>query len=376
MNRPSTSASSSSSRTHAANPLLRWAEKLTTPFLPDDYLEQLNPLWSNRATYAKVLAVQPQTADAATLVLQAGRGWTGHVAGQYLRVAVPVNGVRHWRCYSITSLPQAHDGTLRITVKAVDGGRVSTELVRNAAVGSHLEIAPAAGAFTWDAQGTAPPEKALMIAAGSGITPVLALLQDAAARDAMPDTVLLHYARTADDVIFADALQALAKAHPALKVVTIHTRGESPLKGHFGAEHLRVACPDWASRATWACGPATLLDTVEAQWAARGLSSQLTVERFQPKAVATNTGAQGGQIAFTASGCAANSTGDAPILVTAEAAGLAPANGCRMGICHGCTATLKSGQVRDLRDGRVFGEEGDLIQICVCAPAGDVQIDL
>jgi stearoyl-CoA 9-desaturase NADPH oxidoreductase len=374
MSRLSTSVQSPALR--ATRPLLRWAEKLTTPFLPDDYLEQLNPLWSNRAIHAKVLAIRPQTADAATLVLQAGRGWTGHVAGQYLRVAVPVNGVRHWRCYSITSLPQADDGTLHITVKAVESGRVSTELVRNITVGSHLEIAAAAGDFTWAAQGATPPEKVLMIAAGSGITPVMALLQDAAARKAMPDTVLLHYARTAADVIFGDALQALAAAHPALKIVTIHTRGDGTLKGHFGAEHLRAACPDWAHRATWACGPAALLDTVEAQWAACGLSSQLTLERFQPKVTACNAGARGGQIAFTASGCAASSAGDAPILITAEAAGLAPANGCRMGICHGCTATLQSGQVRDLRDGRVFGEEGDLIQICVCAPAGDVQIAL
>jgi hypothetical protein len=47
-----------------------------------------------------------------------------------------------------------------------------------------------------------------------------------------------------------------------------------------------------------------------------------------------------------------------------------------MGICHGCTARLLCGQVRDLRSGQVFGETDDLIQICVCAPAGDVQIDL
>ena len=68
--------------------------------------------------------------------------------------------------------------------------------------------------------------------------------------------------------------------------------------------------------------------------------------------------------------------GDQPVLDLAELNGLSPAHGCRMGICHGCTATLKSGCVRDLRNGKTFDEEGDLVQICVCAPIGDVEIDL
>jgi stearoyl-CoA 9-desaturase NADPH oxidoreductase len=65
-----------------------------------------------------------------------------------------------------------------------------------------------------------------------------------------------------------------------------------------------------------------------------------------------------------------------PLLLAAEAAGLHPAHGCRMGICHTCTVTLRSGRVRDLRDGRITGEPGARVQICVSAAAGTCEVEL
>jgi ferredoxin len=64
------------------------------------------------------------------------------------------------------------------------------------------------------------------------------------------------------------------------------------------------------------------------------------------------------------------------ILDAAEGAGLRPAHGCRMGICHTCTRTKQAGCVRDLRTGDVSGPEASEIQICVSAPVGDVVVDL
>ena len=99
-------------------------------------------------------------------------------------------------------------------------------------------------------------------------------------------------------------------------------------------------------------------------------------ERFCAQVAAAPKEITAGTVRFSTSKVEAKSDGMINLVRLAEDHGLNPAHGCRMGICHGCTVKLKSGQVRDLRDGRVYGEEDDLIQICVCAPAGDVAIEL
>ncbi|MDO9451584.1 MAG: ferredoxin reductase [Stagnimonas sp.] len=360
---------------NTANSLTRFAAKLTTPFIPDDFISLVNPLWTRDTLHARVEAVTAETADSATITLQPGVRWAGHRAGQYIRIGVAIDGVRHTRCYSISSAPEAGDGRICITVKAVDDGRVSRFLVRELTVGTVIDIAAADGDFTMP---YAMNDAALFIAAGSGITPVMSLLRSAAARDAMPQATLLYYTPSPADTIFREELLALSKTHPALTVQFVHTRtgSDNGLRGHFSAAHLKAACADWKSRRVWACGPSAMLDAIETQWSVQGLAEQLTIERFRPALRAASNDTTVGTLDFTGSSKQATREGSESILETAERAGLTPAHGCRMGICHGCTAKLVCGEVRDLRDGRVFGDEGDLIQICVCAPVGAVQIDL
>lgn len=348
---------------------LRLLSRLATPLLPDDYLELINPLWSQRSLKARVVAVERETAEATTITLQPPSRWPGHRAGQYVRIGIAVNGVRHSRCYSISSAPASVNGSFQITVKAIADGRVSQQLHRGLQVGEVIDISPAEGAFCWPA---VMPAQALFISAGSGITPMMSLALDAAARGQLPHLTWLHYAPTRADVIFGKQLQALAAAHPQIDLQILLTREGDP---HFSAAELGRRCPDWARRPTWSCGPAALLDAVEALWADTPSAAPLTVERFRAK-VTAGSDAEGGTVRFLKSGGCVGSDGRRNLLETAEDAGLLPAHGCRMGICHGCTVKLKSGQVRDLRSGQVFGEEDDLIQICVCAPAGDIDIEL
>ena len=72
----------------------------------------------------------------------------------------------------------------------------------------------------------------------------------------------------------------------------------------------------------------------------------------------------------------AESDGTKPILVAGEDAGLDLPYGCREGICHTCVGELRSGRVRDLRNGNVYGEEGEMIRTCISAPEGPIEIDL
>jgi ferredoxin len=101
------------------------------------------------------------------------------------------------------------------------------------------------------------------------------------------------------------------------------------------------------------------------------------VERFQPEQhVGDAERGAGGTIDFCASGIQACSDGEQPILAAGESAGADLPYGCRMGICHSCVGRLRSGQVRDLRTGRVHGERGELLRTCINAPEGAVEIEL
>ncbi|MCO6009240.1 ferredoxin reductase [Actinoallomurus purpureus] len=349
---------------------VRW---LTTPLFPEDYLSLVNPLWCGRELRGRIEAIHAETADAATLVIRPGRGWIPHKPGQWVRIGVDIEGARHWRTYSLSGPPGRPDGCITITVKAVPDGLVSRHLVRQAAPGTIVELAGPDGSFVLPEP---PPRRLLFLTAGSGITPVRAmlhgLLTPAAARGGakprVADVVLLHSAPTSADVIFGAELRALTARFPNLRLYERHTRTE----GRLRPGDLPDLCPDWAERTAWVCGPAGMLQEAEEHWA--GSLDRLHVEHFRP--VLPRAGGEGGRVRFTKSGRETDAEGGTPLLIAGEDAGVLMPSGCRMGICHSCVGRLTSGQVRDLRTGQIHGEAGDLVQTCVSAAVGPVEIEL
>jgi ferredoxin len=177
--------------------------------------------------------------------------------------------------------------------------------------------------------------------------------------------------------MFANELARLAADSPWLAMEVQHTRGGG---ARLDAFTLEARCPDWRDREAFVCGPESLLDMVTSQWDAHGLLDQLHLERFTPtrRAEARTEAASDGataRVTFDASGSDAVSNDDTTLLELAESAGLAPAYGCRMGVCHTCTTPLLAGCARDLRNGRL-SEAGTHVQLCVSAPAGDLTLDL
>jgi ferredoxin-NADP reductase len=364
---------SSALRTAILRGLSAASERLTTPLLPDDYLALVNPLWCGRELRGRIEAIHPETADVATLVIHPGRAWVGHRPGQWIGVGVDIEGVRHWRAYSLSSPPGLPGARITITVKAVPDGLVSRYLVHQATPGTIVGLAGPDGEFVLP---TLAPPRLLFLTAGSGITPVRAMLHGlfggSAARSAghrvLPDVVLLHSAPTPGEVIFGEELRALAARFSNLRLYERHTRAE----GRLRPADLPDLCPDWADRTAWVCGPTGMLEEAEEQWA--GLEDRLHIERFRP-AMPKALG-EGGRIRFTRSDRETDADGGIPLLVAGEEAGVLMPSGCRMGICHRCVARLASGRVHDLRTGQVHGDAGDLVQTCVSAAAGPVQIEL
>jgi ferredoxin len=118
-----------------------------------------------------------------------------------------------------------------------------------------------------------------------------------------------------------------------------------------------------------------MLDALTEHFEREGDLDRLHMERFQPKLGLVEEG-EGGHIAFLESDAEAESDGSKPILVAGEEAGLELPFGCREGICHTCIGKLCSGQVRDLRNGKVYGDRGEMVRTCINAPEGDVEIEL
>src|SRR5215203_822553 len=149
--------------------------KLTTPLHPDDYLRLLNPLWSQRELRGRVEKVIKETDDAATLVIRPGWGWRyEHRPGQYVGIGIQVNGKFQWRSYSVSSAPTRKGRTISITVRAMPEGKLSSHLVNGLEPGTILRLAEPKGDFILP---DPPPSKMLFLVAGSGITPVMAMVR-------------------------------------------------------------------------------------------------------------------------------------------------------------------------------------------------------
>jgi ferredoxin-NADP reductase len=343
---------------------------LFTPLLPDDYLELINPLWSTQELRGRIERIERETDDAVTVLIRPGHAWQGHEPGQYLRIGVVVNGVHHWRAYSLTSDPDRPDGWISVTPKLVDAGVVSPFLVREATPGTIVRLGGVEGTFTLP---DPRPERLLFISAGSGITPIMSMLRALAHQDAIRNVVHLHSARTEDDIIFGEQLERLEASHDGYR---LH-RQMTGSAGRMGPRDLDELCPDWREREAFLSGPGDLLDALRDHWEREGDCDRLHMERFQPVIGGADAeGGEGGTIRFTKSGLEATSDGSQPILVAGEEAGASLPFGCRMGICHTCVGRLCSGKVRDLRTGEVSGSDGEMVRTCVNAPEGAVEIAL
>ena len=356
-----------------ARPVWQGAGRLTTPLLPDDFLAVVDPLWSARWPTGRVEVVRAETADATTLVVRAGRGWSGQrAAGQYVPVGVGVGGVLHWRTYSITTPP---DGSRRfaITVRAIPEGRVSPYLAHRVRPGETLRLGRVQGEFVLP---DPPSARLLFLTGGIGITPAMAMLRALAGRTGpSPDTVLVQSASDTDRMVFRGELRTMAARESWFTLHEHHTRRE----GRLDRARLDELCPDWEGRETLACGPEGLLAFAERTWRDADVRHRLHLERFRPPSPAvpgSGSGGHGGRVRFTRSGVETDADPATALLDVGEAAGVVMPSGCRMGICHSCVSRLSAGRVRDLRTGDVHGEPGDLIQTCVSAPCGPVHLDL
>lgn len=220
-----------------------------------------------------------------TLVL-AVPGWPGHLAGQHVDVRLTADdGYQAERSYSIASAPSAND-RLALTVERLDDGEVSPYLAGELRIGDTLELrGPIGGYFVWDIAMGGP---LLLVAGGSGICPLMAMLRLRQSAGGTVPTRLLYSSRSLEDVIYRDELDALAAMGSGLEVIHTLTREQPPGWEGFhrridAAMLSAVGWPPTDRPLIFVCGPTPLVESVADALVNLGHEpARIKTERFGP----------------------------------------------------------------------------------------------
>ncbi|KFN48815.1 ferredoxin reductase [Arenimonas composti] len=346
---------------------------LVPPGFFDFWAGHVSKTLSFERPLARIVAVERASADAVTLVLRANRHWQGCAPGQHVSIGAEVDGRRVHRSYS-PSVIDPRRRLLAITVKTIDGGLLSGHLATRAKRGDVLEIGQAYGAMTLPEDPSLP---VLLLAAGSGITPLMAMLRTLARREVPTLATLLYWSRRRDQLCYVDELRALAASVPGLRVRFLLT-GEAATaadegEGRLDTELLATHVPDLALRHVYACGPGGFVDRARAVAAADAAAFQ--AEAFTLPDVAPATGGKV-EVRLARSGRSVQVERGVPLLAALEAQGIKHPNACRMGLCNTCACGKRAGTTRHLIDGLVDSEAASALRICVSAALTDIELDL
>jgi ferredoxin-NADP reductase len=358
-----------------------------TPFfsklnLFNNYLDlilcDIDPIFSQQRIGAEIVKIIQETKDTTTLVLKANIRWKGFLPGQYISIELDINGVRMQRNYSISSSPQLFKdkGIFSITVKSIAGGKVSAYINQHTQTKDVIYISDAKGDFTLspfkfksELDATLTP---LFIAAGSGITPIMSMIENLLDSQYERDISLVYYVNTPEDVIFEDRLSRLAGSFPQFHFIPHFSDQE----GFITKDVLENDCSgDLCNKQVFICGPQVFMDSVQSIAKNCGIEQDsIQLEQFGS---ATNTSfksEKSGQVKFERSGKSIPSNGDKSLLELAELAGLAPKYGCRSGICCECKCQRPEGTLLHKQTGQLIPEDQSHIQTCISMPVGDVSL--
>jgi 3-ketosteroid 9alpha-monooxygenase subunit B len=286
--------------------------------------------------------------------------------GQFVTLRVEVGGAVYDRCYSLSSVAELGEPP-RVTVKRLSGGTVSAWIVEQLAVGDTIEIGPPAGGFF-----VRPGEGPLLFAAaGSGVTPIYAMIR-AALYQSGRSLALLYVNRAEADAIFLKPLRRLRDTFASrMNLVEIYGGSSSPVLDPAVAGCFQAN----ADADIYICGPASFMDRMEAAAEAAGFPpDRIYTERFvaaarideAPDATTIHAVSSAADVVATLSGlthsfrCAQGMT----LLEAALVAGLPAPSSCREGHCGACITTLCEGAVesapgaalsrRDRQKGRIL----------------------
>lgn len=322
-----------------------------------------------------VSRIVEEAADVRSFELRPADGGALRVPKPGQHVAVRLrdpDGAAVTRAWSLSAY--AHDmDRYRLTVRR-QTGQGSTRL-HALQEGDRVELRSPSGGFALDQGGYRP---LVLVAAGIGVTPLMAMLQAHLLRPGAAPAWLIYGARTPDDVVFRSDLQAMAAAHPALTTVFKYSRTDEGDAGRIDADFVigtlhdlhvvmndhRIALP-WYEGDMYLCGPGAFCETLKAELVARGGNADhIAFETFAAPPP-EDTDVERAVVRFQRSGVVLEWRADAgeSLLDLADAAGLSIPNDCRAGACRSCRTRVISGACTASAEGEAL--------LCIALPLED-----
>ncbi|HEU4507689.1 MAG TPA: ferredoxin reductase [Pyrinomonadaceae bacterium] len=233
-----------------------------------------------------IVEIRRETARVKSLILDVP-DWTTHLAGQHVDVRLTAeDGYQTQRSYSIASPPE--DKYLMLTVERVEDGEVSPYLVDELHAGDQIELrGPIGGYFVWDARdGKHDGAPLFLVAAGSGIAPIMAIIRHRANWDNKVPTKLLYSSRSYDEIIYREELDHISANDSSLRVIHTLTRQQPPNWMSYSRRIDRAMMADTAwppaeKPLAYTCGPTAAVEAVATYLVDLGYEPErIKTERF------------------------------------------------------------------------------------------------
>lgn len=327
-------------------------------------MQVFKPAWRAGQYRAQVVDVKTLHGSFLSVQIKPTKHWPVHIAGQHVSLTVEINGRLLTRVFTIASSQQHFNksATLRLLIKTNNQGRFTSLLHDELKQGAWCNISAPSGDFVLN--NTLNP--ITFIAGGSGVTPMLAMLDEhlstlSAQTPSQPKVTLLYYAKTHEHQCI-DELNELAAQFSNFTYMILTREQSSDITSNINLEQK----PD-----IYCCGPTDFMKTVEVFAKKHDLNYGQEVFGLEISPLKDNS-----KFNVKVNNNRYIATANNTLLPQFEEINLPVKRGCGIGICHQCQCIKKSGVVKNLKTGE-FSDNGEqLIQLCISQPVSDLELQL
>lgn len=349
--------------------LKRLISPLVSPPVYDFWSRQLGSTHAWSRCHARVIARNAASDNTFTLRLAPNGNFADFAPGQHVNVTAAVDGRRVTRSYSFSNVPNK-GGWVEITVRHDPSGLMSNWLFEHADKGTVLELEAVFGEMTAD---TLSDQPLLLLAGGSGITPLMSLLREQAQLEMPRQVDLVYWERSKANFCFAEELRSLAERFENFTLHTIATQQDAGRR--ISAAQLASLDIETAGVQVFACGSSGFVD--QAEQCTADAAASFTAEAFTPRPIATPTSAKTHfTVELTASNRSIEVSNQESLLDALEQHGIAVQYGCRMGVCNTCSCKKVAGTTQNTESTLVDANTNTSIRLCVSQASSDLQLAL
>ncbi|MED5326056.1 MAG: FAD-binding oxidoreductase [Pseudomonadota bacterium] len=327
-------------------------------------MQQVRPAWRDGYFRARVVTVKKLSTDMLEVLLIPERSWPTHVAGQHIALTIEINGRLTTRVFTIASGANTRqkEKQIRLVTKVKVQGAL-TPYLHSCVPNQWVNISAPMGEFIWPKV----EKPLLMIAGGSGITPFIAMLDDAVNNAQLNHTPvhLLYFAKP-DEHVLLNELSAFSQRCEHFTYDILSKQKDGDVEAHL----CNFANAHWL-----VCGPHAMFEQVESY--AKAINVPVSSEHFAALPVVSNTSlTEIETFSLVHNGQSLTVDNQQTLLIQLQQAEQPVTYGCGMGICHQCQCVKKRGVVRDTRTGELSDSAEQLIQLCVSQAVTDLEIQL